>query len=103
MSEIYCQPATHTLSIKVMATKTVHVCDICGKEANARRTIDVCTQHSVSGSTRIGSQRAQKPRRATKSAARGTRSGGKVKCPECGKTFKNQAGLNIHTSRAHKK
>lgn len=59
-----------------MATKTV--CDICGKDATGKRTIDVCDEHTTSsGQTR------------------------RVKCPECGESFKNQRGLNIHTGRAH--
>jgi rRNA maturation endonuclease Nob1 len=75
-----------------MATKTVHVCDICGNEAHTKRTIDVCTKHSVSGSERDG-------RKARKSAPK--RSFPIMKCAICGKEVKEGAGYSAHMRSAH--
>lgn len=72
-----------------MATKTV--CDICGKDAHATRKIDVCVEHSVSGSTRLES----KPRKKS------TREFQLIKCAVCGKEVKEGAGFSAHMRRAH--
>lgn len=68
-----------------MATKTV--CDICGKDATGKRTIDVCDDHSSSSAVAKTDGRSQpKPM---------------VKCPKCGEMFKAGAGLSAHMRRAH--
>lgn len=75
------------LIITGMAEKKILVCDICGDEAHSKRTIDVCTKHSVSGATRT-----RKP---------STRVFKEMKCAICGKKVKEGAGYSAHMRRAH--
>ena len=88
LARIVWQHVAHTLIITGMAEKTIHVCDICGAEAHAKRQIDVCTKHSVSGTL--------------KSTGRAKPTAAMTNCPVCGKPVKAGAGLAIHTARQHK-
>lgn len=69
-----------------MAIKTV--CDMCGKDATGKRTIDVCDDHARSDSTVVKADRRSAPKPM-------------VKCPKCGEMFKAGAGLSAHMRRAH--